>query len=153
NTYYGIYRALFTPAELGKDDAIMEAIKERQLAPISMPKLPKDGSTAPVGYQGRHIFLCMIGGGHFAAMVVSLAPKKSKHSAGPLNREAIVLAHKTFHRYTTRRKQGGSQSANDNAKGAAHSAGASIRRYNEQALVEDVRELLKDWKALIDTSD
>jgi hypothetical protein len=65
----------------------------------------------------------------------------------------VVLAHKTFHRYTTRRKQGGSQSANDNAKGAAHSAGASIRRYNEQALVEDIRELLKDWKLLIDTSD
>ncbi|KAK0655946.1 hypothetical protein B0T16DRAFT_451569 [Cercophora newfieldiana] len=153
NTYYGIYRALFTPEELDREDDIIEAIKQRQLAPISMPKLPKDGSTVPVGYKGRHIFLCMIGGGHFAAMVVSLAPKQSKHSAGPLNREAIVLVHKTFHRYTTRRKQGGSQSANDNAKGAAHSAGASIRRYNEQALVDDVRELLKDWKSLIDTSD
>ncbi|KAK4453509.1 hypothetical protein QBC34DRAFT_434796 [Podospora aff. communis PSN243] len=152
-TYYGIYRALFTPEELDKEDAIIEAIKQRQLAPVSMPKLPKDGSAVPAGYKGRHIFLCMIGGGHFAAMVVSLAPKQSKHSAGPLNREAIVLAHKTFHRYTTRRKQGGSQSANDNAKGAAHSAGASIRRYNEQALVEDVRELLKDWKTPIDTSD
>jgi len=154
-TYYGIYRALFTPEELEKEDVIIEAIKQRQLAPISMPKLPKDGSTAPApaAYKGRHVFLCMIGGGHFAAMVVSLAPKQSKHSAGPLNREAIVLAHKTFHRYTTRRKQGGSQSANDNAKGAAHSAGASIRRYNEQALIDDVRELLKEWKGLIDTSD
>jgi len=152
-TYYGIYRAVFTSEELEKEDDIVEAIRQRQLAPISMPKPPKDGSTVPATYKGRHIFLCMIGGGHFAAMVVSLAPKQSKHSAGPLNREAVVLAHKTFHRYTTRRKQGGSQSANDNAKGAAHSAGASIRRYNEQALVEDVRQLLKDWKALIDTSD
>lgn len=154
NTYFGVYRAMFTASELEKEDAIVDAINQRQLPPISMPKAAKDGNTVPPAYNGRHIFLCMIGGGHFAAMVVCLAPKQSKHgSIGPLNREAVVLAHKTFHRYTTRRKQGGSQSANDNAKGAAHSAGASIRRYNEQALVEDVRELLRDWKALIDTSD
>jgi len=153
-TYFGIYKALFTPAELEKEDDIINAIRQRQLAPISMPKISKETQMAPAPYSGRHIFMCMIGGGHFAAMVVSLAPKKSKHApSGPLNREAIVLAHKTFHRYTTRRKQGGSQSANDNAKGNAHSAGASIRRYNEQALVEEVRELLSDWKALIDTSD
>ncbi|KAK3310806.1 uncharacterized protein B0T15DRAFT_519528 [Chaetomium strumarium] len=154
NTYFGIYRAMFTAEELDKEDAIVEAIKQRQLPPISMPKTAKDGNAVPPAYNGKHIFLCMIGGGHFAAMVVCLAPKQSKHgSVGPLNREAVVLAHKTFHRYTTRRKQGGSQSANDNAKGAAHSAGSSLRRYNEQALVEDVRGLLKDWKTLIDTSD
>ena len=154
NTYFGVYRAMFTAGELDKEEAIVEAISQRQLPPISMPKAAKDGNTIPPAYNGRHIFLCMIGGGHFAAMVVCLAPKQSKHgSIGPLNREAVVLAHKTFHRYTTRRKQGGSQSANDNAKGAAHSAGSTLRRYNEQALVDDVRELLRDWKALIDTSD
>lgn len=153
NTYFGVYRVLFSQAELEKEEAIVDAIKKRQLAPISMPKPPKDAQSVPATYNGQHIFMCMIGGGHFAAMVVSLAPKKSKHgSTGPLNREAVVLAHKTFHRYTTRRKQGGSQSANDNAKGTAHSAGSSLRRYNEQALVEDIRALLKDWKALIDTS-
>ncbi|KAK4102203.1 hypothetical protein N658DRAFT_469730 [Parathielavia hyrcaniae] len=154
HTYFGIYRAMFTAEEVDREDAVIEAIKQRQLPPISMPKAAKDVNTVPPVYNGRHIFLCMIGGGHFAAMVVCLAPKQSKHgSIGPLNREAVVLAQKTFHRYTTRRKQGGSQSANDNAKGAAHSAGSSLRRYNEQALVEDVRELLKDWKGLIDTSD
>uniref|UniRef100_A0A8H7NK09 VLRF1 domain-containing protein n=1 Tax=Bionectria ochroleuca TaxID=29856 RepID=A0A8H7NK09_BIOOC len=94
----------------------------------------------------------MIGGGHFAAMVVSLAPRATKGSV-TMNREATVLAHKTFHRYTTRRKQGGSQSANDNAKGTAHSAGSGLRRYNEQALVQDVRALLEDWKGLLDTAD
>lgn len=155
NTYFGIYRAMFTPEELGQEDRVVEIIKKKQLAPIAMPKPNKDGTPAPAAYKGPHIFLCMIGGGHFAAMVVSLAPRQSKHgsSSGPLNREATVLAHKTFHRYTTRRKQGGSQSANDNAKGAAHSAGAGIRRYNEQALIEDVRALLQEWKALLDTSD
>ena len=33
-----------------------------------------------------------------------------------------------------RRKQGGSQSINDNAKSKAVSAGAMLRRYGEQAL-------------------
>ncbi|KAK3367041.1 hypothetical protein B0T24DRAFT_634606 [Lasiosphaeria ovina] len=151
---FGAYRALFTAEELAKEDAIIDAIRQRQLAPISMPKTGKDGNVAPSAHKGRHIFMCMIGGGHVAAMVVSLAPRQTKnHAAGPLNREAIVLAHKTFHRYTTRRKQGGSQSANDNAKGTAHSAGSSLRRYNEQALVEDVRALLADWKPFIDTAD
>ncbi|KAL2269590.1 hypothetical protein VTJ83DRAFT_1774 [Remersonia thermophila] len=155
NTYFGVYRALFTPQELENEEGLVDRIRQRQLPPIAMPKTPKDDSTAvPPAYNSRHVFLCMIGGGHFAAMVVCLAPKKSKHgSVGPMNREAVVLAHKTFHRYTTRRKQGGAQSANDNAKGPAHSAGAWIRRYNEQALVDDVRGLLKDWKSLIDTSD
>ncbi len=93
--------------------------------------------------------MCMIGGGHFAAMIVSLAPKVSKHSAGADQRQANVIAHKTFHRYTTRRKQGGGQSANDAAKGAAHSAGSSLRRYNEAALEQEIRLLLTEWKDLI----
>lgn len=153
NNYFGVYRTLFTTEELAKEDDILEAIKKRQLPPLALPKVAKDGSLPPIAYKGPHVFLCMIGGGHFAAMVVSLAPRQAKSGAGPMNREATVLAHKTFHRYTTRRKQGGSQSSNDNAKGAAHSAGSSIRRYNEQALVEDVRQLLSDWKGLLDTSD
>lgn len=153
NIYFGIYRVLFTNEELAKEDEILEAIKKRQLPPLALPKVGKDGSLPPIAYKGPHIFLCMIGGGHFAAMVVSLAPRQTKSGPGPMNREATVLAHKTFHRYTTRRKQGGSQSANDNAKGAAHSAGSTLRRYNEQALVDDVRQLLSDWKGLLDTSD
>lgn len=153
NNYFGIYRSLFTPDELAKEAEIVEAVKKRQLPPLSLPKIAKDGSLPPIAYKGPHIFLCMIGGGHFAAMVVSLAPRQTKSGPGPMNREATVLSHKTFHRYTTRRKQGGSQSANDNAKGAAHSAGSTLRRYNEQALVDDVRQVLSDWKGLLDTSD
>ncbi|KAI1742059.1 hypothetical protein F4680DRAFT_457758 [Xylaria scruposa] len=154
NNYFGIYRTIFSSEEL-KDEANMsEVIKKKQLEPISIPKPKADGSLVPEAYKGPHFFLCMIGGGHFAAMVVSLAPRQTKHgSVGPMNREATVLAHKTFHRYTTRRKQGGSQSANDNAKGNAHSAGSSIRRYNEQALTDEVRLLLHDWKGLLDTSE
>ncbi|KAI0467388.1 hypothetical protein F4859DRAFT_494267 [Xylaria cf. heliscus] len=154
NNYFGIYRAIFSPEDLTNEAHMAQVIKKKQLDPVSIPKPKADGSLVPGAYKGPHFFLCMIGGGHFAAMVVSLAPRQTKHgSVGPMNREATVLAHKTFHRYTTRRKQGGSQSANDNAKGNAHSAGSSIRRYNEQALTDEVRLLLQDWKGLLDTSE
>ena len=151
NTYFGLYRAILTGEELRNTD-LVQVLQKKQVEPISIPRPAKDGTLPEIAYKGPHIFLCMIGGGHFAAMVVSLAPRPTKGGT-TMNREATVLAHKTFHRYTTRRKQGGSQSANDNAKGTAHSAGSSLRRYNEQALVEDVRALLKDWKGLIDTSE
>ncbi|EPE08011.1 ankyrin repeat-containing protein [Ophiostoma piceae UAMH 11346] len=183
NNYFGVYRAMLTPEELNgtntdeKDDdaawstRMATAISTRQLAPISgataaatataIPSTSAAASDAatpapvsiPAGYNGRHIFLCMIGGGHFAAMVIALPARRNKTANVPMNREATVLAHKTFHRYTTRRKQGGSQSANDNSKGTAHSAGSSLRRYNEQALIDDVRGLLRDWKPLLDTAD
>jgi Bacteroidetes VLRF1 release factor/Ankyrin repeat len=135
----------------------VDIIRKKQLPPNHISKSQPDrdnGAPPPAIYKGPHIFLCMIGGGHFAAMVVSLAPKQMRSSAtGPLAREATVLAHKTFHRYTTRRKQGGAQSANDSAKGAAHSAGSSLRRYNEVALTDEVRLLLSDWKGMIDSSE
>lgn len=44
-----------------------------------------------------------------------------------------------------RRKQGGSQGLNDNAKGNAKSAGAQLRRYGEQSLQTDIRTLLSTW--------
>ncbi|KAI1363351.1 hypothetical protein F5Y08DRAFT_309751 [Xylaria arbuscula] len=154
NNYFGIYRTIFSLEDLKDESKIVNVIKEKQLAPITIQKPKAEGGLAPEAYKGPHIFMCMIGGGHFAAMVVSLPPRQTKHgTVGPMNREATVLAHKTFHRYTTRRKQGGSQSANDNAKGNAHSAGSSIRRYNEQALIDEVRLLLQDWKGLLDTSE
>ncbi|KAL7917576.1 hypothetical protein ACQKWADRAFT_306466 [Trichoderma austrokoningii] len=152
NTYFGIYRAIFSDEEQRQPD-LVDVVRKKQLEPIAMPRPAKDGTLPPVAYKGPHFFLCMIGGGHFAAMVVSLAPRSGKAGSTTMNREATVLAHKTFHRYTTRRKQGGSQSANDNAKGKAHSVGSSLRRYNETALVEDIRALLHDWKVLLDTSE
>ncbi|CAE6441154.1 unnamed protein product [Rhizoctonia solani] len=86
-------------------------------------------------------------GGHFAGLVVRVKiPRqggftKSKKAAPQME----IIKHKTFHRYTTRRKQGGSQSVNDNAKGPAKSAGAQLRRYGEQALREDIQGLLTEW--------
>ncbi|EYB86762.1 hypothetical protein Y032_0273g972 [Ancylostoma ceylanicum] len=72
----------------------------------------------------------LLAGGHFAAGVF----KGDK-----------MVSHKAFHRYVVRAKQGGVQSANDNAKGPARSAGAALRRYNERALREDIVKVMQDW--------
>ena len=147
----GFYRATFTDEEQLVSDPVA-VVKSKQLPLHQQFKPP--GNQNPQTAPPPHVFLCMLGGDHFAAMVISLAPKMGKKAQSSVDeRQAEVLAHKTFHRYVTRRKQGGAQSSNDNAKGAAHSAGAALRRYNEDALRNDVRALLKSWKELIDTSE
>ena len=155
NMSLGVYRAIFSNAEQEEESHIMDTLRKKQLSPKQPPKVKANEGGVPLPGTdiGPHYFLCMIGGGHFAAMVVALAPKTGKKHTGVDERSATVIAHKTFHRYTTRRKQGGSQSANDNAKGNAHSAGSSIRRYNEAALTNEVRELLLSWKSMIDTAE
>jgi hypothetical protein len=157
NSYLGIYRAIFTADEQKNSANFVDTIRKKQLSPkVSLKHANGDKEISNLSDDSMepHMFLCMIGGGHFAAMVVSIVPKQGNSAAtGPLAKEATVIAHKTFHRYTTRRKQGGSQSANDSSKGAAHSAGAGIRRYNEAALNDEVRHLLTEWKSLIDTSE
>ena len=154
NTSLGIYRALFTNSEQEQPD-LVDVVQRKQLRPVpAKPSLAdnSNGVPLPSTMTSPQIFLCMVGGGHFAGMIVSLAPKLEKQSTGVQQRQAIVIAHKTFHRYTTRRKQGGAQSANDSAKGAAHSAGSSLRRYNEAALEQEIRTLLGEWKDLIGAS-
>ena len=158
NTFLGVYRALFTDSELDGEPDIPAIIRQKQNPPVHLKSpLSTNPSTGtqliPSTASGPQFFLCMIGGGHFAGMIVSLAPKMHKKAGGVEERQAVVIAHKTFHRYTTRRKQGGSQSSNDSAKGAAHSAGASIRRYNEAALETDIRALLAEWRSLIEKSE
>ena len=164
DTSLGVYRSLFTPSEQVSQDILVTALQKKQCAPQKptkstelRPNPPEGGVALPIEAHlpesTPHVFLCMIGGGHFAAMVVSLAPKVTKNHNSMDARQATVVAHKTFHRYTTRRKQGGAQSAMDNAKGNAHSAGSSLRRYNEEALVSEVQALLYEWRELIATSD
>ncbi|XP_049269578.1 ankyrin repeat and zinc finger domain-containing protein 1 isoform X1 [Rhipicephalus sanguineus] len=74
----------------------------------------------------------MVGGGHFAAAVFNGSES---------------LLHKTFHSYTVRAKQGGSQSARDGKQKGSQpkSAGASLRRHNEMTLVKDIQDLLQSW--------
>uniref|UniRef100_A0A023GCX6 VLRF1 domain-containing protein n=1 Tax=Amblyomma triste TaxID=251400 RepID=A0A023GCX6_AMBTT len=74
----------------------------------------------------------MVGGGHFAAAVFN---------------GSEPLLHKTFHTYTVRAKQGGSQSGRDSKQKGMQpkSAGASLRRHNEMTLVRDIQDLLQSW--------
>ena len=151
NKSLGIYRAIFSDIEQNEPAHLVDTLRKKQLAPID-PRTSKDQGEDSSTIS-PHIFMCMIGGGHFAAMLVSLAPEIHRKQGGVEERQARVIAHKTFHRYTTRRKQGGSQSASDAARGAAHSAGSSLRRYNEAALEKDIRELLADWRQMIDSAE
>ena len=126
---FGVYKSMFSEAELLKP---LETLK---------------GFTS---LKNKKSALFMIGGGHFAGAIVSHVSKNTKGNATNSNQSVLeqsvnIIASKTFHRYTTRRKQGGSQSASDNARGKANSAGSSIRRHNEQALIKEVRELLSQW--------
>ncbi|KAJ8489201.1 hypothetical protein ONZ51_g3086 [Trametes cubensis] len=137
STQIGIYKAIFSKATASSD--YLAELKEMQSG----------------GEQGRTWAMFMTAGGHFAGAIVRVKrPDGEDDDDGGLTKkgkprrpksEIEVLKHKTFHRYTTRRKQGGSQSINDNSKNKAISAGAMLRRYGEQALRDDIRNLLQDW--------
>jgi Bacteroidetes VLRF1 release factor len=156
NSLLGVYKALFSAEEYQEaTKSLTDLLLKKQLAPVAAKQRTKNqnATSKPNASSDPHYFLCMIGGGHFAAMIVSLIPEIRRGAGGIEERHPIVLAHKTFHRYTTRRKQGGSQSANDNAKGNAHSAGSSIRRANEAALELDIRAVLTEWRPIIDSAE
>eukprot|EP01041_Mallomonas_annulata_P012718 gene12718-26790_t len=73
--------------------------------------------------------------------------------AGTIFEANNTIVHKTFRRYTIRAKSGGGQSSHDNKGHKAKSAGATLRRYGEQALQDDVRTLLKHWRDYINSCD
>ncbi|KAL9315114.1 hypothetical protein ACSQ67_016115 [Phaseolus vulgaris] len=75
------------------------------------------------------------------------------HFAGCVFDGDAVVAHKTFHRYVVRAKAGKKQSSKDASGGGIHSAGASLRRYNELALKKEVHELFTAWKPYFDASN
>lgn len=130
---FGIYKSLFDKTTISN--------------PYETLKLWNTGSSEV----GAISALFMVGGGHFAGAIVShqrvnVGGNAKKQDVNFQEQAVLFLEHKTFHRYTTRRKQGGSQSAMDNAKGKANSAGSTLRRYNEAALKIDIENLLKDWE-------
>lgn len=84
--------------------------------------------------QNTHIAIALNGGGYFASAIFDNSNKR-------------LVCSKTFRRYTTRRKQGGSQSLKDNQKaGKINSAGSMIRRENEKKLQEEISNLFLAWK-------
>lgn len=143
---------MFSAAEQDDPAHLVDTLRRKQLAPIKGRTNNASKAQDPA-VSGPHIFMCMIGGGHFAAMLVSLAPEIHRKQGGVEERQARVIAHKSIHRYTTRRKQGGSQSASDASRGAAHSAGSSLRRYNEAMLEKEIRDTLTEWREMIDSAE
>ncbi|KAG2568184.1 ankyrin repeat and zinc finger domain-containing protein 1 [Panicum virgatum] len=73
------------------------------------------------------------------------------HFAGCVFDGNSIVAHKTFHRYVVRAKAGKRQSGKDATGKVAHSAGSSLRRYNEAALKKEVQELIVSWKSYFDS--
>ncbi|KAG6891277.1 hypothetical protein C0995_008529 [Termitomyces sp. Mi166 len=144
STQIGIYKALYSdPKDAWK---YLDELREMQRSPE----------------EGRTWAMFMVAGGHFAGAIVRVSRqeevedavgKSGKKKPPKPKADTEVLRHKTFHRYTTRRKQGGSQSLNDNAKGNAKSAGALLRRYGEQSLRDDIRNLLLEWREEIDACE
>ncbi|KAJ9100091.1 hypothetical protein QFC19_005771 [Naganishia cerealis] len=156
DTQLGIYRALIPRMiSFSQPAAFLPALRAMQLPPAPARSAEFD----PM--EERKVTLLMVAGGHFAGMVVSLRPLNVTQSKGmkPERQEVKgagevrVLKHKTFHRYTTRKKQGGSQSLNDNAKSKANSAGAMLRRYGEQSLKEEIQQLMIEWEDEIHSSE
>ncbi|CAH2352523.1 protein Vms1p [[Candida] railenensis] len=143
-----------SPSILGQDSAKVFGVYKCLFSPEQLLNVPVETlhnfSKEPIKSKKSAMF--MLGGGHFAGAIVSHVAKNTR--GNPINtkettkqEQAVnILVSKTFHRYTTRRKQGGAQSASDNARGKANSAGSTIRRYNEQALIQEIRELLRSWR-------
>ncbi|SPO38275.1 related to VMS1 - component of a Cdc48p-complex involved in protein quality control [Pseudozyma flocculosa] len=138
------------------DDGVSTATGTAQSLASSAISRNPESSDPPL----RLWTVLLMGGGHFAAAVIALNPHvttvKGRKGSGPREeRSILLLAHKTFHRYTTRRKQGGGQAAQDATGRFAKSAGAQLRRYNESALGDDIRTLLDlpGWRELINRSE
>ena len=69
----------------------------------------------------------------------------AQHFAGAVYENEKLLLHKTYHRYTVRAKQGTVQGIRDGKGNAPKSYGASLRRYNQIALFNDIEKLMLEW--------
>ncbi|KAJ1934416.1 hypothetical protein FBU59_005704, partial [Linderina macrospora] len=160
-TVYGVHRRILVPktqhnVHIDRDQALQDLAAMQHPPPpkktmleLKMEKMAlaqKDGSSKPAVIpvpdlnQTSLWAVLSVNGGYFAGAIFD-------------NRTGKIIEHKTFQRYTTRRKQGGSQSRQDNAMGrAAKSAGAQIRRYNERMLQEDIHGLMDQWALLLQAS-
>jgi hypothetical protein len=142
-TKLSIWKSVLLPKSKENDslsylNALKESPKKQQwFAALETPTLPYQNLTV-LFFLFRTILMCT--GGYFA---------------GAVFRNKEVLQHKRIARYTVRRKQGGAQASKDasDPSRTPQSAGAYIRRQNEKKLKEEIAELLKNWKPLIDQSE
>lgn len=122
STQFGIYRAIVPSvssdpkARTEPPNGWQRALADLQVVPL-VPKPSKKTAAAassivspfaalgegaePTEPSSRTWTMLMVGGGHFAGMVVSLVPKITRGPGGRLERDVSVFAHKTYHRYTS----------------------------------------------------
>ncbi|OLY82473.1 Protein vms-1 [Smittium mucronatum] len=128
-TQYGIFKAVLFDK---KSKSLQQPSILSELKSLQLSNLEKNGKNTSA--EKIYWSILLLSGGHFAAGVFD-------------NQTGKLVAHKTIHRYTTRKKQGKSQSSHDNAKNQhAKSAGAQLRRYNEQKLLDEIKDTLNSWK-------
>lgn len=109
STQYGIYRAALPVASFGKkrEDGpeVLAELKSlqlpEQLSAKAIKSMTARGIDVPVVKERKWV-LMMFGGGHFAAMIVSLTPRFVHKGKGKeKEREVVIIESKTFHRYTS----------------------------------------------------
>jgi hypothetical protein len=91
--------------------------------------------------------------GRFAGSVFQCR-KISEKELAQMKKNTIAdsLVHKTFHKYTVRKKQGKAQSNFDRSGGGMSTAGSQIRRNNEKLFEEELTGLLcNDWKQYLES--
>jgi hypothetical protein len=70
NTVLGVYKAVFSNEEQNEPLHIVDSLRKKQLDPIKRVNHAEKAASN----HGPHVFMCMIGGGNFAALVFGLAP-------------------------------------------------------------------------------
>lgn len=87
--------------------------------------------------ESQHLWLIVLyRAGYFAASTIDA-------------RTGTINTSKSVQRYTVRRKQGGSQIGQDKKQAWANSAGAQLRRHNEQLLRNDISDIFDSIKIYI----
>ncbi|XP_057223573.1 ankyrin repeat and zinc finger domain-containing protein 1 isoform X3 [Malurus melanocephalus] len=152
----------------GSDSDSSDASSESELPPSASdscetPQIPRSHKVLLRNAKGQFIsaYRCVLGAGkggieepvELTASLQSLSASTcwvvlmmgGGHFAGAVFRGPQVQEHKTFHRYTVRARRGTVQSLRDAQGSAPRSAGASLRRYNEAALLKDIQDLLIAW--------
>ena len=151
-----VYRALLLSS---RNKAVAEAAADLRGGAAASPlELPLADIVAP----GETWAVFAFSSGYFMSSIWEVAPPPPGSPAAGVGAPGQapgharmtwprLLMHKRHHRYTTRRKQGGSQSAHDAKGHLAKSVGAQMRRAGERHLLEDVHGIFThaEWAPAI----
>lgn len=131
------------PASLSKHECLLFVNGNHDMSIFRSILFPKSRQ-APTSSQALDAFVSaskcshwsffMFSGGKFAYAVFD-------------NKTGVCAQHSTVQKYTVRKKQGGNQRSRDAQGNAPQSAGAALRRHNEEQLEVEVNAHIDKWKA------